>query len=96
MGLESKNKSTTVGCCDVVIQGRRGILKSVYLTTTGTNPIDIYDHCTLCMLACCGCLIMQVETTTTGINMPYLNVPFNKGLAVDVGACSGQITLIYE
>ena len=89
MGLESKNKSTTVGCCDVVVQNRRGVLKSVYVTTAGTQVIDIYDHCTTCMLACCGTLLMQVETTF-GLNMPYLNLPFNKGLAVDVQACSGH------
>ena len=95
MGLESKNKSTTLGCCDVVVQGQRGVLKSVYVTTGGTAVIDLYDHCTTCMVACDGTLIMQVETIT-GLNMPYLNLPFNKGLVADVQACSGQITVIYE
>lgn len=96
MGLESKNKVTLTTCATAVIQGRSGVLKSVYTTGIGAGTVQIYNHCTTCMLACDGCLITTIDTTTLGTNMPYLNNRFEKGLAVIPSACAGTITLVYE
>jgi len=95
MGLESKN-TTAVTACTAVIKGTRGVLKSAYVSTLGAGTVDVYNHCTTCMLACDGCLLATLDTTTTGTNMPYINTPFNKGLSILASACAGTITLVYE
>lgn len=97
MGLESKNQSFLTGDSDTAHVTRHGILKSIYVTSpSACYTVDLYDHCTTCMVVCNGCLITTIDGAAVGLNMPYLNKPFAKGLVADVTGTGGIITIIYE